>query len=159
VSGPNQCNTFISTAVAQAPLVEKATLHIMDGLIGVYEGGPGPWNRSWGTWRHKGLFFATDPVALDLVGWQILDAKRLLEGWSPVAQMGQFNRAPQALTPLVPGTAAALAAAAENLRAVSARGSEAFDRRQPEHVLLAGFLGVGEWRPEHIRHRVRTLPA
>ena len=26
---------------------EKATLHIMDGLIGVYEGGPGPWNRPW----------------------------------------------------------------------------------------------------------------
>src|SRR5439155_12723102 len=27
VSGPNQCNTFIPTAVAQRPLMEKATLH------------------------------------------------------------------------------------------------------------------------------------
>src|SRR4029078_1846935 len=53
--GPNQCNTFIPQAVAQSRLREKATLHILDGLIGVYEGGPGCWNRTWVTWRHVGL--------------------------------------------------------------------------------------------------------
>src|SRR5207248_1198708 len=41
VSGPNQCNTFIPTCVSQTVIRQKATLHIMDGLIGVYEGGPG----------------------------------------------------------------------------------------------------------------------
>ncbi|MCI0460727.1 MAG: DUF362 domain-containing protein [Gemmataceae bacterium] len=158
-SGPNQCNTFIPTAVAQRPLIEKATLHIMDGLIGVYEGGPGPWNRSWGTWRHKGLFFATDPVALDMVGWRILDARRLVEGWQPVAQMGLLNRAPQALSPLALNTASALRSAVEHLRAREGRASENYDRRQPEHVLLAGFLGLGEWRPEHIEHRLVEMPA
>ena len=56
-SGPNQCNTFIPTAVAQPILRQKATLHIMDGLIGVYEGGPGSWNRTWGTWHCNSLFF------------------------------------------------------------------------------------------------------
>jgi hypothetical protein len=153
-SGPNQCNTFIPTAVAQRPLIEKATLHIMDGLIGVYEGGPGPWNRSWGTWRHRGLFFATDPVALDMVGWRILDTRRLVEGWQPVAQMGLHNRAPQALSPLALNTASALRSAVEHLRAREGRASETYDRRQPEHVLLAGFLGLGEWQPEHIEHRL-----
>src|SRR5213078_3263313 len=78
-SGPNQCNTFIPAAVLQPALRQKATLHILDGLIGVYEGGPGAWNRTWATWRHKGLFFATDPVALDLVGWDVIDAKRARE--------------------------------------------------------------------------------
>src|SRR6185437_2144520 len=34
--GPNQCNTFIPQAVAQHRLRQKATLHILDGLIGVY---------------------------------------------------------------------------------------------------------------------------
>ncbi len=158
-SGPNQCNTFIPTAVAQRPLLEKATLHIMDGLIGVYEGGPGPWNRSWGTWRHNGLFFATDPVALDMVGWRILDARRLVEGWQPVAQMGLHNRAPQALSPLALNTASALRSALEHLRAREGRASEVFDRRQPEHVLLAGFLGLGEWQPEHIEHRLIEMRA
>jgi uncharacterized protein (DUF362 family) len=157
LSGPNQCNTFIPTAVAQQPLIEKATLHILDGLIGVYEGGPGPWNRSWGTWRHKGLFFATDPVALDLVGWQILDARRLLEGWHPVAQMGQQNRAPQGYAPLGLDLPGAVRSALEHRRAVNARVSEAFDRRQPEHVLLAGFLGLGEWQRERIDHRVVNM--
>jgi len=31
MSGPNQCNTFIPTAVAQQPVRAKMTLHIMDG--------------------------------------------------------------------------------------------------------------------------------
>ncbi len=156
-SGPNQCNTFIPTAVAQRPLIEKASLHILDGLIGVYEGGPGAWNRSWGTWRHKGLFFATDPVAMDLVGWQILDAKRLLEGWHPVAEMGQLNRAPQGYAPLALDLPAAVRSVMEHMRAVNARATESFDRRQPEHVLLAGMLGLGEWRRERIDHRVVNM--
>ena len=46
VSGPNQCNTFIPTAASQLAIRQKATLHIMDGLIGVYEGGPGCWNQT-----------------------------------------------------------------------------------------------------------------
>ena len=58
------------------PLRQKATLHILDGLIGVYEGGPGSWNKTWATWRHQSLFFATDPVALDHVGWDVIDTKR-----------------------------------------------------------------------------------
>src|SRR5581483_296163 len=45
VNGPNQCNTFIPQAVSHRILREKAVLHIGDGLIGVYEGGPGSWNR------------------------------------------------------------------------------------------------------------------
>jgi uncharacterized protein (DUF362 family) len=157
-SGPNQCNTFIPTAVAQRPLIDMSTLHIMDGLIGVYEGGPGMWNRSWGTWRHKGLFFATDPVAMDMVGWQILDARRLLEGWHPVGQMGQTNLAPQGYAPLALDLPGSVHSVLEHMRAINARASEAFDRRQPEHVLLAGFLGLGEWRREQISHRLVNLP-
>src|SRR5581483_413565 len=93
-SGPNQCNTFIPTAVAQDPIRQKATLHIMDGLIGVYEGGPGCWNRSWSTWQRKSLFFATDPVAMDHVGWDIIDTKRAMEGWQSVAHMGLHEIVP-----------------------------------------------------------------
>jgi hypothetical protein len=158
VSGPNQCNTFIPTAVNQRPLVEKATLHILDGLIGVYEGGPGMWNRSWSTWRHKRLFFATDPVAMDLVGWQILDARRARAGWAPVGEMGLLNQAPQGFPPQARGLSGMLRGLIEHQRALSARASEVFDRRQPEHVLLAGFLGLGEWRRGLIHHRLIELP-
>jgi hypothetical protein len=164
MSGPNQCNTFIPTAVAQMPLRQKATLHILDGLIGVYEGGPGSWNRTWATWRRKSLFFATDPVAMDHVGWDIIDAKRATEGWLPVARMGHLERAPVVtLSPRLAALAAmglpaaGLLAANEHLRIPDGSASEAFDRRQPEHIILAGLLGLGRFDAREIDHRVMRL--
>ncbi len=159
VTSPNQCDTFIPTAAGQLHIRQKATLHILDGLIGVYEGGPGNWNRTWGTWRRKSLFFATDPVALDHVGWDIIDAKRAEEGWQPVAQMGQLQQVPAvalsarllALTGRgVPQNAATLAASL-NMPGVQI---EQFDRRQPEHVPLSGLHGLGVFDVRGIEHRV-----
>ena len=75
-SGPNQCNTFIPTAVAQRPLMEKATLHILDGLIGVYEGGPGNWNRSLGHLAAQVAVLRHRPRRDGHVGWDIIDQKR-----------------------------------------------------------------------------------
>jgi uncharacterized protein (DUF362 family) len=163
-SGPNQCNTFIPTAVAQRPLREKAVLHILDGLVGVYEGGPGSWNRTWGTWQRKSLFFATDPVAMDHVGWDIIDAKRAELGWAPVGHMGRVQGARQ-LRPS-PGLAAlavanqspvAIAAALREHQRRVGQISEPFDRRQPEHVMLAGLWGLGTFDAAQIDHRVVQL--
>lgn len=160
VLGPNQCNTFIPQAVGQHRLREKATLHILDGLVGVYEGGPGMWNRTWGTWRHKGLFFATDPVALDHVCWDVIDRKREEEGWAPVERMGWLAQTPElqvasAVTPLGGGHDA-LATACQAYGAVhviQGRSSEVFNVRQPDHVMLAGHLGLGEFDRERITYQ------
>jgi uncharacterized protein (DUF362 family) len=158
-SGPNQCNTFIPTAVSQLPTREKATLHILDGLIGVYEGGPGTWNRTWATWPYKGLFFATDPVAMDHVGWDIIDSKRASEGWPPVARMGLLQMTPAAML-----STRLAALAAHNWSQIAAldlsqkyiegaRASEVFDRRQPEHIILASMIGLGTFDARKIDHR------
>jgi hypothetical protein len=163
VLGPNQCNTFIPQAVSQQRLREKATLHILDGLIGVYEGGPGCWNRTWGTWRHKSLFFATDPVALDHVGWDVINAKRAELGWAPVERMGWLYQTPagqaaSSLAPLAaagPLPAATLQAGALNI--LEGRTSEAFNVRQPDHVTLAGQLGLGVFDRSQIAYRRITL--
>jgi hypothetical protein len=133
-SGPNQCNTFIPTAAGQLPTRQKATLHIMDGLIGVYEGGPGSWNRTWATWPYKSLFFATDPIAMDMVGWDIIDAKRAQQRMKPVAQMGQLQEGEERLL-------------------------ESFDRRQPEHIILGGTIGLGVFDPQAIHHSRIELAA
>lgn len=128
-SGPNQCNTFIPTAVNQPLIREKATLHILDGLIGVYEGGPGNWNKSWGTWQRKSLFFATDPVAMDMVGWPIIDAERKNRGLPPVEGTGiSFH--------------------------TTGAPPEQFDWRTPQHILLSGNAGLGICDPKKIDHRV-----
>ncbi len=164
-SGPNQCNTFIPTAASHLAIRQKATLHIMDGLIGVYEGGPGCWNRTWATWPYKGLFFATDPVAMDHVGWDILDAKRAQEGWPPVARMGLVQSTPglalstrlAALAAGRPVEAATLSHAGQLLE--GGRGSESFDRRQPEHIILASMVGLGVFDAKQIDHRKTDLVA
>jgi len=169
-SAPNQCNTFIPTAAGQLELRQKATLHILDGLIGVYEGGPGSWNSTWATWQRKSLFFATDPVALDHVGWDIIDTQRVQHGWLPVAMMGQLQMAPPALSGRTedrgsrtedgkgssppssifdPQSSMSWAGPQQNL--------EQFDRRQPEHIILAGTIGLGVFDARQIEHRVIKL--
>jgi hypothetical protein len=158
-SGPNQCNTFIPTAAGQDVIRQKATLHILDGLIGVYEGGPGCWNRTWATWPYRSLFFATDPVAMDHVGWDIIDRKRRQAGWRPVERMGLLQETPAeqiaaGLAPLAatdPAGAALLSDAAEERE--GGRRTEVFDRRQPEHILLAGTAGLGIFDARGIDHR------
>jgi uncharacterized protein (DUF362 family) len=145
-SAPNQCNTFIPTAAGQLALRQKATLHILDGLIGVYEGGPGSWNQTWATWPRQSLFFATDPVALDHVGWDIIDNKRMERGWLPVAMMGQLQLAGDPSPVLrAKGTSA------------TPQKLEQFDRRQPEHIILGGTIGLGVFDAQQIEHRVIKL--
>jgi len=56
------------------PIRDKLVLNITDGLIGQYDGGPGP-NAKF-TYKYNTLFFATDPFALDMVCHQILVKKR-----------------------------------------------------------------------------------
>ncbi len=160
ISGPNQCNTFIPQVAGQALLRRKVVLNILDGLICVYEGGPGNWNRTWGTWHHEGLFFATDPVALDHVGWATIDTQRARLGWPPVEHMGLVQRTPQvstasALVPLAaanPAGALALITSADNIE--GGRSSELFALRQPEHIILAGIAGLGVFDREQIEHKV-----
>jgi len=149
--GPNQCNVFIPTAVNQPATREKATLHIMDGLIAVYEGGPGSWNKSWGTWRANSLFVATDPVSMDHIGWDIIDTKRVSLGLPRVGEVGRRDYTPQRQARMIASGLCAGAmmesitriAAAEFVR--GAGDSEVFDRRTPEHVILAGLIGLGEF--------------
>ena len=60
------------------------------------------------------MYFATDPVALDRIGWKEVDAKRVSAGMKPVAE----DRPDQFST---------------------------FLSRQPEHVEIAGAMGLGEF--------------
>jgi uncharacterized protein (DUF362 family) len=149
--GPNQCNVFIPTAVNQPAIREKATLHIMDGLIAVYEGGPGSWNKSWGTWRANSLFFATDPVSMDHIGWDIIDAKRVSIGLPRVGEVGRRDFTPPKQARMIASGLFAGStlecitrmAAAEFVR--GAGDTEVFDRRTPEHIILAAMIGLGEF--------------
>ena len=62
----------------------KTVLHILDGVQGAFHGGPGAKVARY-MWPHRTMYFATDPVALDKTGWQIIDAKRKSAGMQPIA--------------------------------------------------------------------------
>lgn len=113
----NACNSFIP-AVVQMPVIRnKTVLHILDGIKGLYHGGPGA--RPEFVWEHQTLYFATDPVALDRIGWEVIDAKRVAVG-KPKLVDDKPDR------------------------------FSTFVHRQPEHVEIAGALGLGEWEREKI---------
>jgi hypothetical protein len=104
------CNAYIPAVVAMPVIRTKAVLHILDGIKGVFHGGPGA--REQFVWQHYTLYFATDPVALDRIGWKQIDRQRLAAGMLSVAD------------------------------AVPDRYS-IYHNRQPDHIEMAGALGLG----------------
>ena len=111
-SSLNACNAFIPAVVALPVIRNKAVLHILDGVKGLYNGGPGA--RRQFVWEHRTIYFATDPVSLDHVGWEVIDAKRVSVGMKKL-----FESTPDKFSRFV--------------------------HRQPEHVEIAGALGLGVW--------------
>jgi Domain of unknown function (DUF362) len=78
----NACNTFIPTVVSMPVIRSKVVLNILDGVKGQYDGGPGP--RPEFLWEHRTMYFSTDPVAMDHIGWEVLDAKRVAVGMKKI---------------------------------------------------------------------------
>jgi hypothetical protein len=109
----NACGMFIPTAVSIPIIRNKTVLHICDAVQGLYNGGPVLREecRKY-IWEHKRMYLATDPVAIDKIGWEELDKKRVAMGMKPLAEslMNDCSK---------------------------------FVRMQPEHVDIAGALGLG----------------
>src|SRR3984893_3408017 len=116
----NACGSFIPAVVAMPVIRNKAVLHILDGIKGLYHGGPGA--KPQFVWEHHTMYFATDPVALDRMTWKAIDEQRLAVGMKRIAddKPDQFST---------------------------------FLNRQPEHIEIAGALGLGEWDEKKIELR------
>jgi hypothetical protein len=128
---------FIPAVVSHPIIRKKCVLHIMDGTRGVWDGGPFGKDPQW-FWDYNALLFATDPVAMDRVEWDILDARR--------TEMK------------VPGLGAIGRLAADPFK------HEMFDMRQPQYIAVAGQVGLGNYdykaptgRRFSIDHRVVTI--
>ncbi len=131
----NACNQFIPQVVSHPIIRKKCVLQILDGIRGVYQNGPFAYEKdaAW-TWEYNALLVATDPVALDHVEWDIIDAKRKEMGLAPVGSVGRLGQDAD---------------------------REGFDIRQPQHIPLAANLGLGifdykspQGRKFQVDHRV-----
>jgi uncharacterized protein (DUF362 family) len=127
---------FIPAVISHPIIRKKCVLHIMDGTRGVWEGGPFGKNPGW-LWDYNALLFATDPVAMDHVEWDILDARRTQMKVPAVGAVGRLASDPFK--------------------------HEMFDIRQPQYIAVAGQVGLGNFdykspngRRFSIDHRVVT---
>ena len=130
-------NAFIPAVVSHPVIRKKCVLHVMDGTRGVWEGGPFGRNPEW-IWDYNALLFATDPVAMDHIEWDILDAQRKAKKAPVLASTGRVVGDPFK--------------------------QEGFDVRQPHYVILAGQAGLGNFdyksprgRQFSINHKVVNL--
>ena len=81
---------YISEVCAFPPVRDKVVLNIMDGLRGQYDRGPVPAPQF--IWPLERLYVASDPVALDSVGFEVLLAKQIEAGRLPAAKAGDVRK-------------------------------------------------------------------
>ncbi len=74
----NVGDPYVADVFMLPPIRQKVRLHICDATTAQYEGGPS-YMPQW-TWAYNGLLVSRDPVALDYLGWQIIEKKRAETG-------------------------------------------------------------------------------
>lgn len=130
-----QTNTlsFIGTLATMEPLRSRTVLHVMDGLRGVWHGGPFVHDKRF-VFFPKQMKFGTDPVAIDRLLIDIIEAQRKAENAVSV-----WNRGMEHIDP--------------NGR--RARQDPNFNRfiREPGHIEYAGGLGLGIYDIHRLQHQ------
>jgi hypothetical protein len=114
----------VGTLASVEPLRSRTVLQIMDGLRGVWHGGPFAHTRRF-VFYPKQILFGTDPVAIDRLLLDMIDEKRKAEGAISI-----WDRSPASLQ--IDDTAARDADANVNVMI-----------REPGHVEYAARLGLG----------------
>jgi hypothetical protein len=87
--GKSHTYSFVGTLASVEPLRSRTVLQIMDGLRGVWHGGPFARTRRY-VFYPKRILFGTDPVAIDRLLLDIIDEKRKAEGAISI-----YDRSPQ----------------------------------------------------------------
>jgi uncharacterized protein (DUF362 family) len=76
---PPHIGPFIADFCALPMVREKVVLHLIDGLEACYDQGPAPSSPDV-IYPQRTLWLGTDPVALDTVGYRVIDEKRVAMG-------------------------------------------------------------------------------
>jgi len=126
--------SFIGTLAMVEPLRSKTVLHIMDGLRGVWHGGPFLYESRF-LFYPKQMLFGTDPVAIDRLLLDVIEEKRKQEHAVSVWDRSMTNVRPG--TDHDPN--------ANNFV------------REPGHIEFAAGLGLGTYDIRKIREKTITV--
>ena len=116
--------SMIGTLAAVEPLRSRTVLQIMDGLRGVWHGGPFARTGRY-VFYPRQIVFGTDPVAIDRLLLDIIDDKRKAEGAISI-----WDRSPSSVKQ-------------DDTRARDADPNVNIMIREPGHVEYASTLGLG----------------
>ena len=128
--GKSHTYSFVGTLAAVEPLRSRTVLQIMDGLRGVWHGGPFARTKRY-LFHPKQILLGTDPVAIDRLLLDIIDDKRRAEGAISI-----YDRDPRSLS--------------DDGAARDADPNVNLLIREPGHVQFAASLGLGVADKERI---------
>jgi hypothetical protein len=122
--GKSHTYSVVGTLAAVEPLRSRTVLQIMDGLRGVWHGGPFARTTRY-VFYPRQILFATDPVAIDRLLLDIIDEQRRAHGAISI-----WDRSPASLK-------------IDDTRARDADPDVNIIIREPGHVEYAATLGLG----------------
>lgn len=128
--------SFIGTLASVEPLRSRTVLHIMDGLRGVWHAGPFSFSKKF-RFYPKQMMFGTDPVAMDHLLIDVIEAKRKSEGAPSI-----FDRSPERI---------------KDDDTPTKDPNYNHYVREPGHVEYASTLGLGEYDMKRIKLKVIEL--
>jgi uncharacterized protein (DUF362 family) len=82
----NNCCPGVADLNMLPPIRNKFRFVVADAMTGCFEGGPRFAPQY--AWRYNGIMVASDPVAIDFTGWQIIERKRAERGLKSLSQVG-----------------------------------------------------------------------
>src|SRR6267378_108200 len=129
---------LIGVMCSVEPLRSKAVLHVMDGMRMVWHGGPLTQNQDF-IYQAGLMMVGTDPVAMDTIELEKIEAKRCKEGAPSV-----WSREPKSIT--------------ENGFEFYQNAAKNLFYRQPHHIAAAGKLGLGISDLKQIDQRSILIP-
>jgi uncharacterized protein (DUF362 family) len=81
---PNVGDPYVADLSDVSLIRDKLRLVIVDAFQAQYHGGP-PYQKRW-TWDENAIFVSTDPVAVDRIGWSVIEKKRQENGLPTLAE-------------------------------------------------------------------------
>lgn len=87
---PNGCDPYVADVNMLREIRTRLRLTVCDATTACYEGGPA--FKPEFTWRANALIAAEDPVALDTIGWQMIEQKRAEKGLKTLEAEGRAPR-------------------------------------------------------------------
>src|SRR6185503_941607 len=131
-NGKSHTYSVVGTLASIEPLRSRTVLQIMDGLRGVWHGGPFARTTKY-VFYPKQILFGTDPVAIDRLLLDIIDTERRAHGAISI-----WDRSPASLK-------------MNDTRARDADPNVNIIIREPGHVEYAATLGLGVYDLKKIK--------